>query len=80
MFGEGRNEGLTDALRSSMMRNILTAATERNEAARNYLIKRRKQDGCKTVHSSPLDYETKNIVSSSDGVSCAEKDETNSSK
>lgn len=33
-------------------------------------------DGCKTVHSSPLDYETKNIVSSSDGVSCAEKDET----
>ena len=41
MFGEGRNEGLTDTLRSSMMRSILTAATKRNEAARNYLIKSR---------------------------------------
>ena len=40
-----------------------------------HLIKRRKQDGCKTAHFSPSDYETKNIVSSSDGVSCAEKDE-----
>ena len=41
-----------------------------------HLIKRRKQEECKTAHSSPPDYETKNIVSSSDGVSCAEKDET----
>ena len=40
-----------------------------------HLIKRRKQEECKTAHSSPPDYETKNIVSSSDGVSCAEKDE-----
>ena len=42
-----------------------------------HLIKRRKQEECKTAHSSPPDYETKNIVSSSDGVSCAEKDEKN---
>ena len=40
-----------------------------------HLIKRRKQEEYKTAHSSPPDYETKNIVSSSDGVSCAEKDE-----
>ena len=40
-----------------------------------HLIKRRKQEECKTAHSSPPDYETKNIVSSSDGVSCAEKNE-----
>ena len=40
-----------------------------------HLIKRRKQEEYKTAHSSTLDYETKNIVSSSDGVSCAEKDE-----
>ena len=40
-----------------------------------HLIKRRKQEEYKTVHSSPPDYETKNIVSSSDGVSCAEKDD-----
>ena len=42
-----------------------------------HLIKRRKQEEYKTAHSSPPDYETKNIVSSSDGVSCAEKDERN---
>lgn len=42
-----------------------------------HLIKRRKQEEYKTAHSSPPDYETKNIVSSSDGVSCAEKDESN---
>ena len=29
----------------------------------------------KTAHSSPPDYETRNIVSTSDGVSCAENDE-----
>ena len=29
----------------------------------------------KTAHFSPFDYEARNIVSSSDGVSCAEKDE-----
>ena len=40
-----------------------------------HLIKRMKQEEYKTAHSSPPDYETKNIVSSSDGVSCAEKDE-----
>lgn len=40
-----------------------------------HLIKRRKQEECKTAHSSPPDYETKNIVSSSDGVSCAERNE-----
>ena len=40
-----------------------------------YLIKKRKQEEYKTAHSSPPDYEIKNIVSSSDGVSCAEKDE-----
>ena len=40
-----------------------------------HLIKRRKQEEYKTAHSSPPDYETKNIVSSSDGVSCAEKNE-----
>ena len=40
-----------------------------------HLIKRRKQEEYKTAHSSPPDYETKNIVSSSDGVSCAERDE-----
>ena len=39
------------------------------------LIKMRKQEEYKTAHSSPPDYETKNIVFSSDGVSCAEKDE-----
>ena len=44
-----------------------------------HLIKRRKQEEYKTAHSSPPDYETKNIVSSSDGVSCAEKDEYNKS-
>ena len=42
-----------------------------------HLIKRRKQEEYKTAHSSTPDYETKNIVSSSDGVSCAEKDEKN---
>ena len=36
---------------------------------------RRKAGKCKTAHSSPPDYETRNIVSSSDGVSCAEKNE-----
>ena len=41
-----------------------------------HLIKRRKQEEYKTAHSSPPDYETKNIVFSSDGVSCAEKDDT----
>lgn len=40
-----------------------------------HLIKRRKQEEYKTAHSSPPDYETRDIVSSSDGVSCAEKDE-----
>ena len=44
-----------------------------------YLINRkggrRKQEECKTAHSSPPDYETRNIVSTSDGVSCAENDE-----
>lgn len=40
-----------------------------------HLIKRRKQEEYKTAHSSPPDYETKNIISSSDGVSCAENDE-----
>ena len=40
-----------------------------------HLIKRRKQEEYKTAHSSPPDYETKNVVSSSDWVSCAEKDE-----
>ena len=45
-----------------------------------HLIKRRKQEEYKTVHSSPPDYETKNIVSSSDGVSCAEKDEKKESQ
>lgn len=40
-----------------------------------HLIKRRKQEEYKAAHSSPPDYETKNIVSSSDGVSCAEKNE-----
>lgn len=34
-----------------------------------------KQEECKTAHSSPSDYEIRNIVSSSDGVSCAEKDD-----
>ena len=42
-----------------------------------HLIKRRKQEECKAAYSSPPDYETKNIVSSSDGVPCDEKDETN---
>ena len=44
-----------------------------------YLTKnniRRKAGNCKTAHSSPPDYETRNIVSASDGVSCAENDET----
>lgn len=41
-----------------------------------HLIKRRKQEEYKTAHSSPPDYETKNIVSSSDGVSCAENDDS----
>ena len=41
-----------------------------------YLIKKRKQEEYKTAHSSPPEYEIKNIVSSSDGVSCAEKDES----
>ena len=36
---------------------------------------RRKAGKCKTAHSSPPDYETRNIVSTSDGVSCAENDE-----
>lgn len=36
---------------------------------------RRKAEKCKTAHSSPSDYETRNIVSTSDGVSCAENDE-----
>ena len=40
-----------------------------------HLIKKRKQEEYKTAHSSPPDYETRNIVSSSDGVSCAEKGE-----
>ena len=40
-----------------------------------HLIKRRKQEEYKAAYSSPPDYETKNIVSSSDGVSCAEKNE-----
>lgn len=34
----------------------------------------------KTAYSSPPDYETRNIVSSSDGVSCAEKDEKKESQ
>ena len=38
---------------------------------------RRKAGKCKTAHSSPPDYETRNIVSTSDGVSCAENDEKN---
>ena len=38
---------------------------------------RRKAEKCKTAHSSPPDYETRNIVSTSDGVSCAENDEKN---
>ena len=38
---------------------------------------RSKQEEYKTAHFSPSDYETKNIVSSSDGVSCDEKNETN---
>ena len=42
-----------------------------------HLIKRRKQEEYKTAHSSPPDYETRDIVSSSDGVSCAEKDDIN---
>ena len=42
-----------------------------------HLIKRKggSRKDVKTVHSSPLDYETRNVVPSSDGVSCAEKDE-----
>ena len=36
---------------------------------------RRKAGKCKTAHSSPPDYETRNIVSTSGGVSCAENDE-----
>ena len=42
-----------------------------------HLIKRRKQEEYKTAHSSPPDYETKNIISSSGGVSCAENDDYN---
>ena len=38
---------------------------------------RRKAGKCKTAHSSPPDYETRNIVSTPDGVSCAENDEKN---
>lgn len=34
---------------------------------------RRKAGKCKTAHSSPPDYETRNIVSTSDGVPCAKK-------
>lgn len=45
-----------------------------------HLIKRRKQEECKAAYSSPPDYETRNIVSSSDGVSCAEKDEKKESQ
>lgn len=41
-----------------------------------HLIKRRKQEEYKTAHSSPPDYETKNIISSSDGVSYAENDDS----
>ena len=37
-FFTRRNGGITDALRSSMMRSILTVAMERNEAVRNYLM------------------------------------------
>ena len=36
--------------------------------ALSYQEKRRKQEECKTAHSSPPDYETRNIVASSDGV------------
>ena len=36
---------------------------------------RRKAGKCKTAHSSPPDYETRNIVSTSDEVSCTENDE-----
>ena len=34
---------------------------------------RRKAGKCKTAHSSPPDCETRNIVSTSDGVPCAKK-------
>ena len=37
---------------------------------------RRKAGKCKTAHSSPPDYETRNIVSTSDGVPCAKKMKT----
>lgn len=41
---------------------------------------RRKAGKCKTAHFSPPDYETRNIVSTSDGVSCAENDENKKQK
>ena len=39
-----------------------------------HLIKRRKQEEYKAAHSSPPDYETRDIISTSDGVPCAKKD------
>ena len=46
---------------------------------RMMLLPDKSRKNAKTAYSSPPDYETKNIVSSSDGVSCTEKDEKKSS-
>ena len=64
-------------LRKSKFTNMLAVISNRHlikfilvtkSFALSYQEKRRKQEECKTAHSSPPDYETRNIVASSDGV------------
>lgn len=50
----------------------ITYGAETKERRRAFDVGKKKE---KPAHSSPPDYETKNVVSPSDGVSCADFDE-----